>query len=210
MNLEKLKQAELAFLHQYPGGFHHPDLLAVGKKHKMDTMIALARDSFSTENVNNPEYIVEQMVKIIGRSSMVSMFEKPKFRDFAKALSAHDVARLASGLEELLSGEQQSGFEMMLEVLRTGKLAKWSLMTICPVYFNPDYEVFVKPTTAKGVIDYFELEPLQYKPAPTWAFYDTFRATINQMKAEVDASLSPNNAAFTGFLMMSLENRSCG
>lgn len=210
MNLEKLKQAELAFLNQYPGGFQHPELLAVGKKHKMDKMIELARDSFSTDNFNDPEQIVEMMTKVISRSSMVSMFEKPKFRDFAKALTAHDVAQLANGLEELLSGDQLNGFEMMLEVLRTGKLAKWSLITVCPVYFNPDHEVFVKPTTAKGVIDYFELEPLQYKPAPTWAFYETYRAIINQMKAEVNESLSPNNAAFTGFLMMSLENRACG
>lgn len=209
MNLEKLKRAEQDFLNRYPEGFNHSDLVAVGKKHKMDQMIALARGSFSADQFHKPDQIVEQMIKIISRSSMVSMFEKPKFRDFARVLAAHDVEQLATGLEEFLTGNQQQGFELMLDVLKTGKLAKWSLMTICPVYFSPNDEVFVKPTTAKGVIDYFELEPLQYKPAPTWAFYDAYRTAINHMKAEVDESLSPNNAAFTGFLMMSLENKAC-
>jgi hypothetical protein len=92
----------------------------------------------------------------------------------------------------------------MLSVLQTGKLAKWSLMTILPVYFNPQQEVFVKPTTAKGVIKYFELESLEYKPMPSWEFYKTFRETILEMRSMVDASLAPNNAAFTGFLMMSM------
>lgn len=42
------------------------------------------------------------------------------------------------------------------------------------------------------------------KPAPTWKFYDTFRDIVNEMKLRVDPGLSPGNAAFTGFLMMSL------
>ena len=53
-------------------------------------------------------------------------------------------------------------------VLKAGKLAKWSLITICPVYFRPQQEVFVKPTTVKGVIAHFELDELQYRPQPYW------------------------------------------
>ncbi len=95
---------------------------------------------------------------------------------------------------------------MMLDVLKDGKLAKWSLITIIPIYFRPQIEIFVKPTTAKGVIERFELKSLHYKPAPTWAFYKEYRTIINEMKSNVDPSLAPNNAAFSGFLMMSLEN----
>ncbi len=76
-----------------------------------------------------------------------------------------------------------------------------------PVYFRPQIEVFVKPTTAKGVIKFFELESLQYKPTPTWAFYEEYRAVINAMKSKADACLAPSNAAFTEFLMMSLESQ---
>ena len=95
----------------------------------------------------------------------------------------------------------------MLEVLKSGRLAKWSLMTICQAYYHPQVEVFVKPTTAKGIIETFELKNLKYNPTPTWAFYDEYRAVINEMKSKVDASLSPYNVAFTGFLMRSMLGR---
>jgi hypothetical protein len=95
----------------------------------------------------------------------------------------------------------------MLDVLKSGKLAKWSLLTIIPIFFRPQTDVFVKPTTAKGIIEFLELKSLQYKPTPTWAFFEEYRAVINEMKSQVDPSLSPYNAAFSGFLVMSLENK---
>lgn len=207
MNLKKLKQAEKAFLKEYPGGFNHPDMVAIGKKHKMDQMTMFTQESLSKKNFKTPEIIIENMIKIISRSSMISMFEKPKFKRFAKSLFPRDKKLLVSGLKKQLYGNEQKGFETLLELFQRAKIAKWPLMTICPVYFRPQIEVFVKPTTAKGVIEFFELKPLQYKPTPSWSFYKEYRAVINEMKTEVDPSLSPNNAAFTGFLMMSLKSR---
>lgn len=115
---------------------------------------------------------------------------------------------LAKGLEELLHGDEQLGFENMLVILRKGKLAKWSLMTVCPAYYRPEVEVFIKPTTAKDIIATFELKDMQYRPAPTWQFYEKYRAAINQMKTMVDPSLAAYNIAFTGFLMRSMQGRS--
>ncbi len=207
MNIERLKQAEADFLRRYPGGFDNPEMQEVGRKHKMDKMMELARAAFAKEQFNRPELIVDQMAKIISRSSMISVFEKPKFRDFITALSAQDRRLLVHGLEALLHGDEQDGFERVLDVLKQGKLAKWSLMTICQTYYRPEVEVFVKPTTTKWAIEYFELSPLTYHSTPTWAFYSAYRAVINEMKTLVDASLSPANAAFTGFLMMSMDAR---
>ncbi len=204
MNIKKLKQAEKAFFKLYPGGFSHPEMVALGKKHTMDKMISFTHEAFTKKNFRAPEMIITDLIKVISRSSMVSMFEKPKFKDFANSLYQQDRDQLVSGLKKLLHGKQQQGFEMMLDVLKTGKLAKWSLITICPTYFRPQYDVFVKPTTAKGVIEFFELKSLQYKPTPTWAFYEEYRDVINDMESKVDPSLSPSNAAFSGFLMMSL------
>src|SRR6185503_18715076 len=96
------------------------------KKHKPDQMIALARDSFSRENFRLPDGIVQNMIKLISRSSIISVFEKPRFRDFANALPPQERAFLSTGLEELLHGDEQSGFEMMLDLLKSGKVAKWS------------------------------------------------------------------------------------
>jgi hypothetical protein len=204
MNLEKLKQAEAQFLQLYPLGFDDPEMQAIGKKHKMPQMIEQCQNLFSELAFNKPHVIVEDMVKMISRSSMVSMFEKPKFRNCARELSGADKDRLSEALYEQLYGEQQQGFDAMLEILRMQKLGKWSLMTILPNYVYPDREVFVKPTTAKGVIAWFELQDLVYKPQPTWDFYQRYKATLLDMKSLVDPTLTSSNAAFSGFLMMSL------
>jgi hypothetical protein len=80
-------------------------------------------------------------------------------------------------------------------------------MTVCQTYFHPQKDVLVKPTTVKGIIDYFELENLQYRPTPTWAFYEAYRSTIQAMKSRVDSSLSPSNAAFSWFLLLSFQGK---
>ena len=205
MNIEKLKQAEATFLDRYPGGFENPEMVAIAKKHKMDQMVSYTQESFQKENFRMPDMIVDRMVKVASRSSMVSVFEKPKFRDYAYALVPDRKRRLADGLFAVCYGNEQQGFEEMVDILAEGKLAKWTLMTVCQAYFRPDFEVFIKPTTAKGVIQTFELENLQYKPRPSWAFYNQYRQAINKMKSHVDPALSPSNAAFSGFLMMSIE-----
>ncbi len=204
MNLEKLKRAEHLFLKRFPGGFTHPSMVAIGKKHKMDRMTALVQESFAKKKFRDTADTLQALTKVVGSSSMVSVFEKPKFRNFVKGLEPKYQNALVSGLKEQLHGDEQKGFEKVLGVLQIEKLAKWSLISIVPVYFRPQIDVFVKPTTAKGVISYFELDTLQYKPQPSWAFYAEFRDRIEEMKNAVDATLSPNNAAFTGFLMMSL------
>lgn len=208
MNLKKLKRAEEEFFNRYPGGFANHEMIAIRKKHKLEKMIELARDGFAKRNFKLPDLIVENMIKVITRSSLISVFEKPKFRDFARSLSSDSRKMLTDGLQELLHGNQQIGFETVLEVLKSGRLAKWSLLTICQAYYRPEVEVFVKPTTAKGIIEIFELKNLRYNPTPTWDFYNDYRAVINEMKSKVDASLSPYNVAFTGFLMRSMQGRS--
>ena len=204
MNKSKLKQAEKAFLKKYPGGFNHPNLVGLGKKHKMEQMIELAQESFKKTRFKNTQIITEQMVKIVSRASMVSMFEKPKFRDMVAASSVGELSILSDGLRMFLHGNQKKGFEQQLEVLKRYKLAKWSLITIIPNYYYPHDEVFVKPTTAKSVIDYFELQNLTYKPQPSWEFYQHYRNIILEMRALVDPVIAPNNAAFGGFLMMNM------
>src|SRR6266542_2395537 len=166
MNLVRLKQAEEAFLGQYPGGF------------------------------DNPEMIVQNIIKVVSRSSVISRFEKPKFREFADTLFPEQRDLLAGGLEQLLHGKEHTGFETILDLLKSRKLAKWSLMTICQTYFHPQRDVLVKPNTVKGIIQYFELNDLQYKPTPAWNFYDSYRSILHEMKSKVDCSLSPTNAAF--------------
>ena len=123
------------------------------------------------------------------------------------ALISGDLHPVADRGEARLFGEEFKGFEKILKILKTGKLAKWSLLTIGPAYFRPELEVFVKPTTAKGIIKFFEITSLCYNPTPTWSFYDEYRNIINEMKSKVDTRLSPSNAAFCGFLMMTIKSQ---
>lgn len=204
MNLEKLKQAEADFFAVHPEGFNDPSLEKIAKRHRMDQMVAFAQESFSPDCYSHVEQTVANMVKAVSRSSMVSMFEKPKFRDFVARLDANQKAYMVDALIEFLHGDQPVGFAALVDLLRTEKLAKWSLMTIIPAYYAPTKEVFVKPTTAKGVLAYFEVDNLHYKPAPTWEFYQGYRTLLNQAKKKVDKRLSPSNAAFSGFLMMTV------
>ena len=204
MNLNRLKQAEEAFLHRYPGGFANSEISAIRrKKHNVDKMITLAQESFLKRNLRFPDQVVLNMVKIVSQSSIISVFEKPRFRDFADSLSSEEKRLLANGLEELLHGKEQLGFYILLDLLKSRKLAKWSLMTVCQTYFHPQHAAFVKPTTVKGIIQYFELTDLQYKPTPTWDFYRAYRSTLDEMKSKVDTSLSPTNVAFSWFLLLS-------
>lgn len=206
MNLKKLKMAEAMFLAQYPGGFSAPQMATVRKKHNMDKLIEFAHQSFAKRRFNDAEKIAEDMIKLVSRSSMVSMFEKPKFRDFVQRLDMNEKHFLANALKRLLHGKQQAGFEGLVDLLQTEKIAKWSLVSVIPAYYAPTTEVFVKPTTAKGVIKNFDVDQLEYKSLPTWAFYLSYRDLINTAKQQVDSSLSPSNAAFSGFLMMAMKD----
>lgn len=206
MNKAKLKAAEEKFLMRYPGGFTHPQMLELAKKHKVEKMKQLAQDSFAIEKFGSSTGIIDSMGKVVSQSSLISIFEKPKFRDLLKVLNDGEKDHLAGGLKEYLHGNQAFGFKVMTELLQEYKLAKWPLLTVYPIYYRPNVEVFIKPTTAKGIIEYFELTGLKYSSKPTFAFYQAFREQIRQMKQDINVSLQVDNAAFCGFLMMVMES----
>lgn len=136
---------------------------------------------------------------------MVSVFEKVKFRDIVKDMTDDEKYQLSGSMDELLHGDQEKGFNKMLDILQKYKMAKWTILTVCLLYSNPSKEVFIKSTTTKGVINYFKLEGVEYKPKPNYEFYREYRRQINEIKEEMDESLRVDNASFCGFLMMAIE-----
>jgi len=205
MNLQKLRAAEASFLQRYPGGFSDPELDSIKKKHNIDSLTEFTRQSLTRANFARPEFIAETLVKIVSRSSMVSRFEKPRFRDFVKALNSHERQALSDAYEKRLYGRQKrQGFEQILGMLAHHRLAKWAVISVVPFYFAPTKEAFVKPTTAKGIVRYLEVAELEYKPTPSWEFYRGYVALLDEIKGEVVPTLSPNYAALTGFMMMSV------
>jgi hypothetical protein len=205
LNLKKLKQAEAEFLARYPGGFADPGLAPIMKKHNIGKLNEFARSNLTRSHFNRPEHIADTLVKVITRSSMVSMFEKPRFRDFVRSLNGHEREHLALAFEKRLHGRaKRAGFEEILGMLAHHKVAKWPLISAVPFYFAPKREAFVKPTTAKKIISYLEVDGLHYTPTPSWAFYSGYRKLLDQVKREVHPSLSGNYAALSGFLMTTL------
>lgn len=206
MNQAKLKEAERRFFERYPDGFSSPEMLAIVKKHKVEKMKNMAQDCFALGQFECAATIADSMIKVVSQSSLVSIFEKPKFKDAVKSMSIGEKEHLAHGLKEFLHGDQEAGFGLMTGLLQEYKIAKWPLLTVYPIYYRPNLEVFIKPTTAKGIIEFFELSGLKYNARPTFEFYQAYREQITLMKQEVNESLRVDNAAFCGFLMMAIED----
>jgi hypothetical protein len=129
VNTKALKEAEARFLKMYPGGFRHPELVELGKKHMMKKLEEFAKETFSRRAFDYTDAIIDGAAKLVGRSTMVSMFEKPKFRDMLRTLPKKDREIFAGALYELLHGKEKVGFEILVRELKKRKLAKWSLAT---------------------------------------------------------------------------------
>ena len=204
MNHDKLHEAEANFLRRYPQGFADPAMADIKKKHNVDALVRFAGENLTRLNCHRPDFVAETLLKIVSRSSMVSRFEKPLFRAFIAALGSDEKRALAYAVEQRLFGRKQQGFEETVGMLLHHKLAKWAIVSVVPFYCAPRREVFVKPTTAKGIVAFLQVDNLHYNATPSWAFYQGYRQLITEIKKEVHPCLSPNNAALTGFLMMSL------
>lgn len=205
MNITKLKEAERAFFTEYPEGFNSPEMADISKKHKMDKLTAFAQESFQPAALEKIDEAAENMIKMVTRSTMVSLFEKPKFRDTVKSMNMEEKTEIVTSLSEFLHGDEEKGFNQLLDILSRYKLAKWTLMTVFRCYYYPEMDLLYKPTTVKNVINKYELEGLVYKARPSYEFFVKYRDAINEMKEQVDASLSKNNASFSGFLMMTMD-----
>ena len=205
MNIQKLKEAEAAFLARFPKGFNDPGMEKIRKSHNVDRLANFTRENLTQTSLSQPQKFADTLLKIISRSSMVSRFEKPPFRDFLAALNSVDKRHLAESFRKRLFGrKKREGFEEIVDLLAYYKLARWSVVSAVPFYFAPLKEAFVKPTTAKKIVAFLDMEHLHYNARPDWAFYDGYRKLILDIKQEVDSNLTPNNAAITGFLMSSV------
>jgi len=193
------------FFETYPKGFEDEYFVPMLKRHNVAKLSVFTQECFVKENFVNPHLIVENMTKVVSKSSMVSLFEKPRFRDAMLALSSERKDMLSVGLEEMLHGSYNKGFNIMLDILIEEKLAKWSLISVIPYYFAPKKHFFIKPTTTKDILKYFEIDDITYKPRPSYEFYRDYTKMLKTFKKEVNKKLGDNNAKFTGFLMMGME-----
>ena len=205
MNLQKLKEAEASFFTFYPKGFEDEALLPIIKRHNTAKIGESVRELFAPEKFTRTEEIGESFAKIVSKSSLISLFEKPKVRDMVKQMNMEQQDMLAIGLYELLHADHEKGFRILVDVLSIYKLAKWSIVTLIPYYYARDKEFFIKPTTTKDIIKFFEINGLEYKPKPSYEFYMRYTQILKEMKSHVSPLIGADNAGFTGFLMMAMK-----
>lgn len=205
MNIEKLKDLESEFLDNYPKGFEDANFFPTMKKFKPEKLEKFAKDILSKENFQNPNLVIDGFFKTIQKSVMVSLFDKLKLKDAINSLNSYEKDMLSIELYELLYGNKKNGFEGLVEFLDQYKLAKWTIVSIVPYTINRQTEYFIKPTTTKNIIKYFELKDLIYKPKPSFEFYENYTKALDMMKSNVNKSLRSDNAAFTGFLKVGIE-----
>lgn len=205
MNLQKLKEAEASFFTFYPKGFEDEALLPIIKRHNTAKIGESVRELFAPEKFTRTEEIGESFAKIVSKSSLISLFEKPKVRDMVKQMNMEQQDMLAIGLYELLHADHEKGFRVLVDVLSIYKLAKWSIVTLIPYYYARDKEFFIKPTTTKDIIKFFEISGLEYKPKPTYEFYVRYTQILKEMKSHISPLIGADNAGFTGFLMMAMK-----
>ena len=206
MNLEKLKDVEAEFLFHYPKGFEDEKFFPTMKKFNPSKLEEFTKESLKKESFSNPNLVVDAFFKIIQKSVLISLFDKLKFRDMLASLTSYEKDMLSIELYELLHGNIKDGFDGIVEFLNQYKLAKWTIISVVLYYNNRQKEYFIKPTTTKNVIKYFEIKDLIYKPTPSFEFYDSYKKVLNVMKKNVDKTLSFDNAAFTGFLRIGMED----
>lgn len=204
MNLEKLKEAEANFFAFYPKGFEDEGLLPIIKRHNTAGIGKSVRELFAPERFRNPDEIGENFAKIVSKSTLISLFEKPKVRDMVKHMRMEQKDILSIALYELLHGNQEQGFSMMVDLLALFGLAKWSIVTLIPYYYDRENNFFIKPSTTKEIIKFFEIGGIVYKPRPAYEFYTRYTRELAQMRAQVSPLIGSDNAGFTGFLMMAM------
>ncbi len=205
MNLEKLKDIESEFLERYPKSFEDAHFFPTMKKFKPEKLEEFAKEVLKKENFANPNLVVDGFFKTIQKSVMVSLFDKLKLKDTIMSLNSYEKDMLSIEIFELLYGDKKEGFEGLVEFLAQYNLAKWTLLSVVPYSINRQTEYFIKPTTTKNIIKYFKLKNLIYKPKPSFEFYENYTKALEEMKSNVDDSLTFDNAAFTGFLKIGIE-----
>jgi len=205
MNLKKLKDLESEFLYSYPDGFKDDDFFPKIKKFNPEKLEEFAKNALKKENFSNPNLFVEGFFKTVQKAVMVSLFDKLKLKDAIASLNSYEKDMLSIEIYELLYGNKKEGFEGLVEFLAQYNLAKWTIVSVVPYCINRHSEYFIKPTNTKMIIKYFELQDLEYKPKPSFEFYEKYTKALGEMKRNLDDSLTFDNVAFTTFLKIAIE-----
>lgn len=205
INIKKLKEYETRFYMRYPNGWESEALQATLKKHNVGKMESFAQEVLSEDGLRHELEAMKGIVKLISRSSLVSVFEKVKFKNLIAESDDLFQREIVDTIRIMLHENEALGFERLAALLSPYKMAKWPIITVLLTYYQPKKQVFVKPTTVKAIIRNVELTNLTYTPKVNYSFYREYRDAFLTMTSHVNKELSKSNGHFSGFLMMTME-----
>ncbi|WP_198306347.1 hypothetical protein [Arcobacter vandammei] len=209
MNIEKLKECEDRFCEYYEKGFEDEKLAKTVKLFNTAKFHEMAKNSFALEKFSNIEQIIQDFFTILLKSPLISFYEGDILKSALKNFTMYEKDMLSIFLQDILYGDfphnLENSFDDFVELLASKNLAKWHIVTLIPYYFSLNKNYFLKPSTTRNIIKYFEIENLKYNSKPSFEFYKAYTNNLLEMKNSVNPKLKDDNGRFTGFLRLSME-----
>src|SRR5574344_430366 len=208
MNIEKLKECEERFFEYYKDGFEDEKLAKTVKLFNTQKFHTLTKNSFALENFSNIEQIAQDFFTILLKSPLISFYEGDLLKNALKNLTSYEKDMLSIYLKDILYAKNEDNkkdsFDELVELLASKNLAKWHIITLIPYYFSPNKNYFLKPSTTRNIIKYFELKDIKYNSKPSFEFYKNYTNNLLKMKNSVNPKLIDDNGRFTGFLRLAM------
>ncbi len=158
----------------------------------MDKLADFAHTHLTEAALSRPQRFVDTLLTIVSRSSMVSRFEKPPFREFLDGLDSKDKRRLTEAFGKRLFGrKKREGFAEIVDLLARYKLARWSLVSaICTSISHPRRRLSSNLRRPERSLPFSTSRSFNTTPRPSWAFYVGYRNLILDIEGE--GRLEPN------------------
>ncbi len=202
-----VKQIEMQFLSQFPGGFDDETFLAETKRFKAKKAMSILENELSEALLKQhieegkTELLIAPTKKFISNIWMTSRYEKIGFQCYVKVLDNHELFFVL--LYDVMYGDIEQAFDLFISLLNAyadfdpgSNSAKWPIISAFVYYTREDYYA-VKPNTTKRIAKALGYD-IHYKSRPnleTYSYinqmYNDFykQSTLAKNKQHVDAIL---------------------
>ena len=190
------------FLLRFPNGLDDEEFLELGKKHKSSSKILemvkneIDLESFQLEDNYHVSKNIGLIIKMVTKSTMVSVFEKVAFKNYLADPLVH-VSFLQSlyAMLKNLNEDTMAEFVGVLNYRRldsSKKVATWPIVTFFLIYFDEYNEVYIKPTTIRRLAKLLEFD-IKYESTPNYMTYQRVKEMVMAFKKQSILVKNENN-----------------
>ncbi|MDH6603602.1 hypothetical protein OKW23_000742 [Bacilli bacterium PM5-9] len=202
------------FLLKYPNGLNDQAFIDLSKKHKSSYKILeivkneIDLESFVLEDTYHINKNISLIIKIVTRSSMISVFEKVAFKHYLEDSKIHSI--FLNALYHMLKDFNEDTMNEFVYVLNmrkveiNRKVATWPLITFFLIYFDEYNEVFIKPTTIKRLAKLLECD-IKYESMPNYMTYQNVKKMVLEYKKQSKLVKNENNLNVQAIMYCALE-----